>query len=380
MLKVFIPKKNEPNETRVAATPESMKKLTATKLTMSIEAGAGKRATFSDAAYAAAGAQIEADRARGLADAGLVLRLHPPRDDSELPAAGAALVSFVYPHQRIDLVRRMAERRLTVFAMELIPRISRAQPMDALSSQANIAGYKAVVMAADRLGKLFPMLMTAAGTLKPARVVILGAGVAGLQAVATARRLGALVEVSDIRPAVKEQVESLGAKFIDVPVQENAQDQGGYAKEASAEFKRAQEEALARRVADADVVICTALVPGRPAPKLLPASMVERMRAGSVVVDLAADQGGNCELTQPGATVNVRGVQIVGLRNVASLVPVHASDVYAKNLLAFLKIVTLEGALNVDLADEIVAGSLVTRNGQIVHAPTAALLAPVAAK
>jgi len=380
MLKVFIPKESEPGETRVAATPESVKKLTAAKLAVSIEAGAGERATFSDAAYAAAGAQIEADRARGLADAGLVLRLHPPRDDSELPAAGAALVSFVYPHQRIDLVRRMAERRLTVFAMELIPRISRAQPMDALSSQANIAGYKAVVMAADRLGKLFPMLMTAAGTLKPARVVILGAGVAGLQAVATARRLGALVEVSDIRPAVKEQVESLGAKFIDVPVQENAQDQGGYAKEASAEFKRAQEEALARRVADADVVICTALVPGRPAPKLLPASMVERMRAGSVVVDLAADQGGNCELTQPGATVNVRGVQIVGLRNVASLVPVHASDVYAKNLLAFLKIVTLEGALNVDLADEIVAGSLVTRNGQIVHAPTAALLAPVAAK
>ncbi len=380
MLKVFIPKESEPGETRVAATPESVKKLAAAKLAVSIEAGAGERATFSDAAYAAAGAQIEADRARGLADAGLVLRLHPPRDDSELPAAGAALVSFVYPHQRIDLVRRMAERRLTVFAMELIPRISRAQPMDALSSQANIAGYKAVVMAADRLGKLFPMLMTAAGTLKPARVVILGAGVAGLQAVATARRLGALVEVSDIRPAVKEQVESLGAKFIDVPVQENAQDQGGYAKEASAEFKRAQEEALARRVADADVVICTALVPGRPAPKLLPASMVERMRAGSVVVDLAADQGGNCELTQPGATVNVRGVQIVGLRNVASLVPVHASDVYAKNLLAFLKIVTLEGALNVDLADEIVAGSLVTRNGQIVHAPTAALLAPVAAK
>ena len=380
MLKVFIPKESEPGETRVAATPESVKKLAAAKLAVSIEAGAGERATFSDAAYAAAGAQIEADRARGLADAGLVLRLHPPRDDSELPAAGATLVSFVYPHQRIDLVRRMAERRLTVFAMELIPRISRAQPMDALSSQANIAGYKAVVMAADRLGKLFPMLMTAAGTLKPARVVILGAGVAGLQAVATARRLGALVEVSDIRPAVKEQVESLGAKFIDVPVQENAQDQGGYAKEASAEFKRAQEEALARRVADADVVICTALVPGRPAPKLLPASMVERMRAGSVVVDLAADQGGNCELTQPGATVNVRGVQIVGLRNVASLVPVHASDVYAKNLLAFLKIVTLEGALNVDLADEIVAGSLVTRNGQIVHAPTAALLAPVAAK
>jgi NAD(P) transhydrogenase subunit alpha len=380
MLKVFIPKESEPGESRVAATPETVKKLAASKLAVTVEAGAGERASFADASYVQAGARIELDRARGLGDAELVLKLHPPRDDSELPADGAALVSFVYPHQRVDLVRRMAERRLTVFAMELIPRISRAQPMDALSSQANIAGYKSVIMAAERLGKLFPMLMTAAGTLKPARVVILGAGVAGLQAVATARRLGALVEVSDIRPAVKEQVESLGAKFIDLPVQADAQDRGGYAKEASAEFKRAQEEALSKRVADADVVICTALVPGRAAPKLLPAAMVERMKAGSVVVDLAADQGGNCELTQPGATVTVRGVQIVGLRNVPSLVPVHASDVYAKNLLAFLKVVTLEGALNVDVDDEIVAGCLVTRNGQIVHAPTAALLAPVAAK
>jgi NAD(P) transhydrogenase subunit alpha len=380
MLKVFIPKESEPGETRVAATPETVKKLVAAKLEVSVQAGAGELSSFSDAAYVQAGGQIESGAAHGFAGADLVLKFHAPRGDGELPKEGGALVSFLYPHLRAPLIRRMAERQITAFAMDLIPRISRAQPMDALSSQANIAGYKAVVMAADRLGKLFPMLMTAAGTIKPARVVILGAGVAGLQAVATARRLGAVVEVSDIRPAVKEQIESLGAKFIDVPVQIDGQDKGGYAKEASAEFKKAQEEALAKRVADADVVICTALVPGRPAPKLLPASMVGRMHAGSVVIDLAAEQGGNCELTRPGEITVAQGVTIVGLRNVAALVPVHASDVYAKNLLAFLKIVTKDGALNVDMSDEITAGCLVTRNGQVVHAPTAALLTAVAAK
>jgi proton-translocating NAD(P)+ transhydrogenase subunit alpha len=381
MLKLFIPREREPGETRVAATPETVKRLVAAKLEVAIEAGAGELSSFHDEAYVAAGGVIERDVARGLAGADLVLKLHPPRGEEELPKEGAALVSFLYPHQRVDLVRRMAERRITAFAVDLIPRISRAQPMDALSSQANIAGYKAVILAADRLGKFFPMLMTAAGTIKPARVVILGAGVAGLQAIATARRLGALVEVSDIRIAVKEQVESLGAKFIDVPIaSDGGQDKGGYAKEATAEFKKAQEEALAKRIADADVVICTAQVPGRPAPKLLPAAMVARMRPCSVIVDLAADQGGNCELTRPGEVAVVNGVTIVGLRNVASLVPVHASDVYARNLLAFVKNVTRDGALNVDLSDEITAGCLVTRNGQVVHAPTAALLTTVAAK
>jgi NAD(P) transhydrogenase subunit alpha len=380
MLQAFIPRESEPGETRVAATPETAKKLAASKIAVAVEKGAGEQASFADSAYVAAGATIVPDRRAGLAAADLVLRLHPPRDASELPRQGATQVSFLYPHLRLDLVAQLAERGVTAFAMDLVPRISRAQSMDALSSQANLAGYKAVLMAADRLGKLFPMLMTAAGTIRPAKVVILGAGVAGLQAIATARRLGAQVEVSDIRPAVKEQVESLGAKFIEVPTQKDAEDKGGYAKEASAEFRKAQEEALRQRVRECDVVICTALIPGRPAPKLLPASMVEQMHPGSVIVDLAADQGGNCELTRPGEVADVRGVTIVGLRNVPSLVPVHASEMYAKNLVHFLQNVTKDGALAIDPKDEIVAGSMVTQGGRIVHAPTAALATQGAAR
>ena len=375
MLRIFVPRESEPGETRVAATPDTVKRLVASQAEVAVEAGAGERASFADAAYVAVGARIEAEPGRGYAQADLVLKLHPPRTAAELPKEGAALVSFLYPHARLDVVRKLVERKASAFAMELIPRISRAQAMDALSSQSNIAGYKAVVMAADRLGKLLPMLTTAAGTIRPARIVILGAGVAGLQAIATARRLGALVEVSDIRPAVKEQVESLGAKFIEVPAQQDAEDKGGYAKEASVEFKRAQEEALRRRVAEADAVICTALIPGRPAPKLLPASMVQSMRRGSVVVDLAAEQGGNCELTRPGEEVDTNGVKIVGLRNVPALVPVHASEMYAKNVFFFVQPMLQAGRLVVDEKDEVIAGSMVTREGRITHEPTAKLLA-----
>jgi NAD(P) transhydrogenase subunit alpha len=379
MLEVFIPTESEAGETRVAATPETVKKLAALGATVTVQSGAGERASFLDAAYAAAGAKVESDAKAALARADLVLRLHPPRAD-ELPKAGATVVSFLYPAARADLVRQLAQKRVTSFAMELMPRISRAQSMDALSSQSNIAGYKAVLMAADRLSKLFPMLMTAAGTLKPARVVILGAGVAGLQAIATAKRLGALVEVSDIRPIVKEQVESLGAKFIEVAVkQTDAETKGGYAKEASAEFKKAQEEALSKRVAEADVVICTALIPGRPAPKLLPASMAKLMRPGSVIVDLAAEQGGNCELTKPGEVCSVGGVTIVGFKNVPAMVPLHASEMYAKNVLAFVQLVVKKGEWTVDEKDEIVAGCMVTRDGKVVHAPTAQLLGQTAA-
>ncbi len=380
MLQAFIPRESEPGETRVAATPETIKKLAACGLALTVEAGAGERASFLDAAYTAAGATIASDGDAALAGADLVLKLHPPRGASELPKSGAALVAFLYPQARLDLVRQLAERNITTLAMELIPRISRAQRMDALSSQSNIAGYKAVVMAAERLGKLMPMLMTAAGTITPARVVILGAGVAGLQAIATARRLGAVVEVSDIRPAVKEQVQSLGAKFIEVAVQQEGEDKGGYAKEATAEWKQAQQEALRKRVAEADVVICTALIPGRPAPKLLPAAMVRAMRPGSVVIDLAAEQGGNCELTQPGETIVVHGVTIVGIRNVPALVPVHASDMYSKNVLYFVQHLVKNGALKIDVADEITAGCLVTHGGSIVHAATAALLTQGAVK
>jgi NAD(P) transhydrogenase subunit alpha len=376
MLELFVPKESEPDETRVAATPDSVKKLLACGLKVAVEAGAGERATFGDEEYERAGARIERECSRGFSSADLVLKLHPPRGAAELPRAGGALISFLFPSARPDLVRTLAERRITAFAMELLPRISRAQRMDALSSQSTVAGYKAVLLAADRLPKLFPLLMTAAGTITPARVVVIGAGVAGLQAVATARRLGAIVEVSDIRPTVKEQVESLGAKFIDVGVQQHdAEDRGGYAKEASSEFKRAQEEALRRRVAEADVVICSALVPGKPAPKLLLASMVQGMRKGSVVVDLAAEQGGNCELTRPGEVIGAHGVTIVGLRNVASLLPVHASEMYAKNALYFVQNVVKKGALVVDPNDEITAGCLVTHAGRITHAPTAERLA-----
>ena len=378
MPQVFIPTESEPGETRVAATPDTVKKLLASGFAVTVQAGAGERASFRDAAYLAAGATLEHDGARGLATADVVLKLHAPRSAAELPKEGAALVSFLYPHLRVPLVKELAQKKVSAFAMELVPRITRAQRMDALSSQSNIAGYKAVLMAADKLGKLFPMLMTAAGTITPARVVILGAGVAGLQAIATARRLGAQVEVSDIRPAVKEQVESLGARFIEVAAaQSDAQDKGGYAKEASAEFKKAQEEALRKKVAEADVVICTALIPGRPAPKLLPKSMVELMRPGSVIVDLAAEQGGNCALTQPGETAVVNGVTILGVRNVPALVPIHASDMYAKNVLYFLQNMTKDmaktGVLDIDLKDEITAGSLVTHQGKVVHAATAAL-------
>ena len=380
MLQAFIPRESEPGETRVAATPETVRKLIALGLAVAIEKGAGERASFADAAYVAAGATLLPDRKAGLATADLVLQLQPPRDAGEQPKPGAALVAFLHPAARRDLVRRFAEGNVATFAMELIPRISRAQQMDALSSQSNIAGYKAVLMAADALGKVMPLLMTAAGTLTPARVVILGAGVAGLQAIATARRLGALVEVSDIRPAVKEQVESLGAKFIEVALKDgaakqDAEDKGGYAREASAEFKAAQAEALRRRVAEADIVICTALIPGKPAPKLLPAAMVEGMRPGSVIVDVAAEQGGNCELTRPGEThVTGNGVRILGVRNVPALVPVHASDMYAKNVVFFVKHLLKNGVLNIDRDDEITAGCLVTHGGKVVHAPTAALL------
>jgi NAD(P) transhydrogenase subunit alpha len=367
MLKVFIPKESEPGETRVAATPETVKKLVEAKLAVSVEAGAGERATYSDAAYAAVGAQIEADRARGLSDAGLVLKLHPPRDDSELPAAGAALVSFVYPHQRIDLVRRMAERRLTVFAMELIPRITRAQPMDALSSQANIAGYRAVLVASTLLPRYFPLLMTAAGTVPPAKVLVLGAGVAGLQAIATARRLGAVVSAFDVRPVVREQVESLGATFLEVDLPATGESAGGYAQELPEETQRRQRELLAVHVAASDVVITTALVPGRPAPILIGADMVASMRPGSVIIDLAAEAGGNCELTEPGTTVVRENVTIVGDRNPAAAMPYDASRLYARNVAELLGVCLNDGHVAVDPEDAVIAGCLVCRAGAVVH-------------
>jgi H+-translocating NAD(P) transhydrogenase subunit alpha len=307
-----------------------------------------------------------------------VIKVAPPQqnprlgaDEATLLKEGAILVSHVWPHKNLALVKTLRDRKVSTLALELIPRISRAQSMDTLSSQANIAGYKAVLLAASRLGKYFPLLMTAAGTIQPSKVVIMGAGVAGLQAIATARRLGAVVEVSDIRPEVKEQVQSLGAKFIDLPLQESGSGAGGYAKEVSADFLRKQQEILAAKIAAADVVITTAQVPGRPAPKLVTADMVKGMRTGAVIVDLAADSGGNCELTENGKEVVKHGVIILGYSDLPASVAEDASSLFARNLVALLALVNGKEGLKLDLNDEIIAGTLLTHAGEVRHAPTA---------
>ncbi|MBI2129343.1 NAD(P) transhydrogenase subunit alpha, partial [Candidatus Woesearchaeota archaeon] len=267
----------------------------------------------------------------------------------------------------LEIIKTMADKKITCFSMNLIPRISRAQKMDALTSQSNIAGYKAVIMAANELGKIFPLMMTAAGTLHPAKVVVLGAGVAGLQAIATAKRLGALVEASDVRPSVKEQVESLGAKFIEVPFDKDAEDKGGYAKAASPEFLKRQAEEVSKRVANADAVICTALVPGKKAPILVTEEMVKSMRSGSVIVDMAAVQGGNCALTEPGEIAVKHGVKIIGVKNIPATVPVHSTQMYAKNILNLLLTIINESKIHIDLTDEIVSSSLIIHQGEIVN-------------
>ncbi len=380
-MKVFVPKERRAGETRVAATPETVKKLVAEGVAMTVEAGAGEGAHFPDGAYREAGAAVVpgAD-GDGWADAALVLKVAPPTpEEAARLAPGAVLVGLLAPHRNLDAVRVLAERGVSALAMELLPRITRAQPMDALSSQASIAGYKAALLAAARLDRYFPLLMTAAGTIPPSRVVVMGAGVAGLQALATARRLGAVVEVSDVRPAVKEQVESLGGKFIDLPMAESGEGAGGYAREMGEDFLRRQREIVHQRVAKADAVIATALVPGKRAPLLLPRAMVEAMRPGAVVLDLAAVEGGNCELTRPDEEVVHGGVTILGPTNLAASMPHDASTLYARNVLALVKELLADGALRLDPeGDEIVAGALLTHGGEVRHAPTAERLLEVA--
>ncbi len=287
---------------------------------------------------------------------------------------GAVLISFLAPHRNADLVRALEQTKVTSLAMELIPRTTKAQVMDALSSQASIAGYKAVLLAATRLGKYFPLLMTAAGTIKPARVVIMGAGVAGLQAIATAKRLGAVVEVSDIRAAVKEQIESLGGKFIELPMEESGEGAGGYAKEMGEDFLRKQREIVAQHVAHADVVITTAQIPGKKAPILLTREMVERMKPGSIVVDLAVESGGNCELSEPDREILHNGVLVIGHSHLPSDTPHDASTLYSRNVQNLLLYLWKDGKVNLDFADEITAGSALTHGGAVTHAPTAALI------
>lgn len=379
--RAFVPKECAPGETRVAATPETVKRLVKAGLEVLIEAGAGASAHIADRAYEEAGARIVPAGKDTWSTADLVLKVSPPQqnpalgaDEASLLKSGAILVSHIWAHKNQPVAATLRDRKVTCLAMELIPRVTRAQPMDALSSQANIAGYKAVLLAAGRLAKYFPLLMTAAGTVQPARVVIMGAGVAGLQAIATARRLGAVVEVSDIRPEVKEQVESLGGKFIDLPMQESGAGAGGYAKEMSADFLAKQQEILNKRIAAADVVITTAQIPGRPAPRLVTAAMVKSMREGAVIVDLAADSGGNCELTESGKEVVKHGVTILGYSNLPNTMPEDASSLYARNVTALVGLFAKNGALTLDVSDEVIAGALLTHEGQVRHAPTAALL------
>ncbi len=368
-MQIGVPRERAAGETRVAVTPETAKKLKAAGHVLRIESGAGVAASVTDAAYEAVGCEI-VDQAAALASE-LVLKVRAPgADELALMKPGSALVGMLNPFDR-DGLQRLAGAGITSFALEAAPRTTRAQSMDVLSSQANIAGYKAVMIAADKYQRFFPMLMTAAGTVKAARVVILGVGVAGLQAIATAKRLGAVIEASDVRPSVKEQVESLGGKFIDVSYdtdeeKEAAVGVGGYAKPMPQSWLDRQKVEVAKRVAAADIVITTALIPGRAAPVLVTEEMVKAMKPGSVIVDLAAAQGGNCPLTEANKTVVKHGVTLIGETNLASLVAADASALYARNVLDFLKLViTKEGTFNVPMDDDIVAACLMTQGGEV---------------
>ncbi|MDQ3671434.1 MAG: Re/Si-specific NAD(P)(+) transhydrogenase subunit alpha [Actinomycetota bacterium] len=359
-MRVAVPRETAPGERRVALVPETVSKLRGTGFEVRVERSAGEAAGFLDDAYAEVGAElVDAD---ALLDGveGVVRVAKPSAEESAALAPGTVLVGFLQPLTDVEAIGRLRERGVHAFAMESIPRITRAQAMDALSSQATVSGYKAVLLAADRVPKLFPMLMTAAGTIAPVRALVIGAGVAGLQAIATARRLGAVVSGFDVRPAVQEQVESLGAAFLDLGVRAE-ETAGGYATELSAEQQRQQQSALEERIPDFDVVITTAAVPGRPAPKLIPGSAVERMRPGSVIVDLAAETGGNCELTVPGEVIEHGGVSIVGTTNLPSLMAYHASQLYSRNVAALLQHLAPNGDLALDWEDEITAGACVTR-------------------
>jgi NAD(P) transhydrogenase subunit alpha len=370
-MKIFVPKERQPGERRVACTPETAKKLVRQELEPLLEAGAGEAAGFPDDSYREAGARVE-EGTDLWSQADVVLKVSPMDSaEVELCRPQTLVIGFFEPHRNLDLVRRLAEKRVTTAAMELIPRITRAQSMDALSSQASVGGYKAVVLAASRLGRYFPLLMTAAGTVPPAKVVILGAGVAGLQAVATAKRLGAVVEVSDIRPAVKEQVESLGGRFIDLPEAVDAEDSGGYAKEMGEDFLRRQREILTEHLAAADVAITTAQIPGKPAPLLLTREMVEAMRPGAVIVDMAAASGGNCELSKADEEVVHGGVLVLGPSNLPTTMAHDASTLYARNVLALFEHVLKEGSIDIDPEDEVLVGALLTHDGKILHQPTA---------
>lgn len=369
-IKLFVPLERSGNERRVALCPPVAAKLKTLGVELMLEPGAGDTAGFPDRLFPDAHLIGHAD-AIPLAD--LVFRVTPP-PLANIPRmrAGSVLVAFLAPHKDPDRIKELRDARVTAFSMELVPRISRAQAMDALSSQAAAAGYKAALLAAEKLGRFFPMLTTAAGTIRPAKVLVVGAGVAGLQAIATARRLGAMVEGYDVRAAAREQVESLGAKFVDTGV--SAEGSGGYARELTAEEKQKQQDALAKHVAQADAVITTAAIPGRPAPKILSRAMVEAMKPGALVMDLAAETGGNCELTRPGEDIWHGPVLVSGPLNLPSLLAEHASDMYSRNLLNFFTPMVKDGKIAIDWNDEVYAKSVVTHDGKIMHEPTRKLV------
>ena len=363
---VSVPKETVPGERRVALVPELVPKLTKAALELLVQSGAGTEAGFPDAAYAEKGARLEPDVFN---QADVLLKVQPPTlEEIGRMKEGSTLIGFLRPYANAAAIEALAARKITSFAMELMPRITRAQSMDALSAMSTIAGYKAVLIAASRIPKFFPLLMTAAGTIAPARVFIIGAGVAGLQAIGTAKRLGAVVEAYDTRPAVKEQVESLGARFAEFGLEVNdAEDRSGYAKAQSEDFYRKQQEMMYKYVTAADVVIPTALVPGQRAPILISEEMVRGMRPGSVIVDLAAEQGGNCTLTEPGQEIVRHSVLIIGPINLPSTVPFHASEMYARTVTNYLLHLLNEGMLHLDLDDELTRGPLVTHQGKVLH-------------
>ena len=381
-MKIAVPQEVRPGERRVGLVPESCKKLIQSGYSITVEAGAGQAALFSDQAYRDAGCGIGTDPAAVMDSADLVVKVNPPavgegseRNELEWMRPGAIYLGSLMPLRNPGVVRALAARRITAFSTDAIPRTTRAQAMDTLSSMANIAGYKGVLLAAAELGKYFPMLMTAAGMVPPAKVFVVGAAVAGLQAIATARRLGANVFATDVRPEVKEQIESVGGKYVGIELNESAAAGGGYAKELSEADQSRQKQLLAEQCAQADVVITTALIGGVFAPRLITAEMVRAMRPGSVIVDLAAEGGGNCELARPGETAVVGGVTIIAPQNLPATVPTHASLLFSRNLTAFLQAFTKDGAFQLDFADDIQQGCVITHDGEIRHGRTREALA-----
>ena len=367
-----ILKENTQGETRVAATPKTVKELIDNGLQLRVQSGSGDSSFHSDQEYQDIGAEITPDTSSTLKDADIVLKVSPLTiDEVDLLNEGCIYISLLQITKEIDLIKKLSEKKVTGFSMDLIPRTTLAQSMDALSSQANIAGYKSVIVGATHLAVYMPLLMTAAGTIAPAKVLIIGAGVAGLQAIATAHRLGAQVEAFDVRPEVKEQVESLGAKFVEVESNNNeGVGEGGYAKETSEDYKKQQELKIKERTTKSDLVITTALIPGKPAPLLINKEMVEDMKKGSVIMDLASENGGNCELTKKDEIIDHNGVIIDGTSNFPATMSVHASQLYAKNISSFVNYMIKEGDLNLDLEDEIISGAMFTHKGKITHQPT----------